>query len=61
MVLYLIGLKTNMDEHGITSRWRRLGWTILQVILLIPFSLMESLGVLWGLVTRPRGFHVVKK
>ncbi len=66
VVLYLMGLKANVDE-GIKSRRTRLlvrpaAYTLQLVLTILPvFSAMESAGVLWALVTRPNGFHVVKK
>lgn len=60
-VLYLIGLKANLDEHGIKNIWLRLYWTFMQIILLPIFSFMESCGVLWAIVKPGKGFHVVKK
>lgn len=61
LVLYLMGLKSNLDEHGIHEWWKRLGWWTLQVVLLPVFSLMESVGVFWALLRPAAGFHVVKK
>lgn len=59
--LYFTGLKANMDEHGITS-WRTRTLLTLQQLLLLPvFSAIESLGVLWAMLTPVRGFQVVKK
>lgn len=60
-ILYLTGLKANLDEYGVKNWFKRAGWFISQVVLLPFFSLLESLGVL-GAVFRPvSGFHVVKK
>lgn len=61
LVLYLMGLKANLDESGVTNWLKRMQWWALQVLLLPAFSLMESLGVLWALVWPAKGFHVVKK
>jgi len=61
IVLYLVGLKANLDEHGVTNRLKRLGWYAAQVILLPVYSLMESTGVAYALVRPHAGFHVVKK
>lgn len=61
LVLYLIGLKTNMDEHGIKKPLTRMGLTAAQLVLLPVFTVMESAGVLWGLASPANGFHVVKK
>ncbi|HSX45049.1 MAG TPA: glycosyltransferase family 2 protein [Candidatus Saccharimonadales bacterium] len=60
-VLYLIGLRANLDEYGIEGKFKRLGWSIAQVILLPVFSAMESLGVLTAIFRPVKGFHVVKK
>ena len=59
--LYITGLKANMDEHGITGWGRRTMLTLLQFVLVPVFSTMESLGVLWAMLTPVRGFQVVKK
>lgn len=61
IVLYLIGLKANLDEYRIRSFWRRLGWTFAQIILVPIFSFMEAAGVLMALLSPVSGFHVVKK
>lgn len=60
-VLYLIGLRANLDEYGITSARKRLGWSVAQVLLLPIFSTMESIGVLYAIFRPVSGFHVVKK
>jgi egghead protein (zeste-white 4 protein) len=61
VTLYLVGLKANLDEHGVTSRVKRAGWYAAQVILLPVFSAMESVGVAYALLRPHAGFHVVKK
>lgn len=60
-VLYLIGLKANLDEHGVTNRWKRAMWSVLQVVLLPAFSMMESCGILWAILQQSKGFDVIKK
>ncbi|MGH7141572.1 MAG: glycosyltransferase family 2 protein [Minisyncoccia bacterium] len=60
-VLYLMGLKANLDEYGITNKWRRLRWTVMQVVLLPAFNAMEGIGVLLAIFRPHPGFHVVKK
>jgi egghead protein (zeste-white 4 protein) len=60
-VWYVTGLKANMDEHGIKSFWKRAQLTLLQVLLLPVFCVLEALGVLWGLASQAKGFEVVKK
>jgi beta-1,4-mannosyltransferase len=59
--LYLIGLRANLDEHGITSRLRRLGWCTAQVLLLPVFTFMEGAGVLGAIFKPVAGFHIVQK
>ncbi len=59
--LYLIGLKANLDEYGITRIDKRIGWFIAQAILLPIFNVMEGLGVLAAVFKPAAGFHVVKK
>lgn len=60
-VLYLIGLKANLDEHGVRHWDNRAGWFLYQLFLLPVFSTMESLGVLAAVFRPVSGFHVVKK
>lgn len=59
--LYLIGLKVNMDEHGITGWWRRTFWTFAQLMLTPFFSVLEGVGVFMAIVKPVDGFHVIKK
>jgi egghead protein (zeste-white 4 protein) len=59
--LYITGLKANMDEHAITDWRTRTMLTALQILLLPVYSTMESLGVLWAMLTSVKGFQVVKK
>lgn len=61
LVLYLMGLKANLDESGITNKFTRLKWWVLQVGLLPVFSFLESISVAWALVKPAKGFHVIKK
>ena len=61
MTLYLIGLKANLDEHGITHPISRLGWSLAQLALTPFFSLLESAGVATAIVRPVAGFHVVSK
>ncbi|MBI3883263.1 MAG: ABC transporter permease [Sphingobacteriales bacterium] len=60
-VLYMTGLRANLDEYGVKDWWKRLGWYAAQILLLPVFSLMESLGVLAAIFRPVAGFHVVKK
>jgi egghead protein (zeste-white 4 protein) len=60
-LLYLIGLQANLDEYGITSWIKRIGWYIAQVALLPVFSFLECMGVMAALLRPVAGFHVVKK
>jgi hypothetical protein len=50
-----------MDEHGIKNVWTRIRFTLLQIVLLPVFCVLEGLGVLWGLASQAKGFEVVKK
>ena len=60
ILLYLTGLKANLDEHRVENFFKRASWYFVQIVLFPIFSLMESLAVLMAL--RPiSGFHVVKK
>ncbi len=60
-VLYMTGLRANLDEYGVKDWYKRLGWYAAQIILLPVFSFMESLGVLAAIFRPVSGFHVVKK
>ncbi|HZZ98971.1 MAG TPA: glycosyltransferase family 2 protein [Candidatus Saccharimonadia bacterium] len=60
-VLYIVGLKANLDESGILHWWKRLKWFIAQAVLLPFFSVLESVGVLFAIVRPVSGFHVVEK
>jgi beta-1,4-mannosyltransferase len=59
--LYLVGMKTNLDEHKIHNPLKRFGWYVLQAIFMPLFALWESAGVMLALVRPHAGFHVVKK
>lgn len=61
IVLYLMGLKANLDEAGIINPLVRFKWWVLQVVLLPAFSFLEGMSVLWALLNPPKGFHVIKK
>jgi len=57
----IIGLKVNLAEHGVTSRFRRTGWCLGWLMLMPVFSLMESASVAYAMVRPTNSFHVVKK
>ena len=59
--LYFIGLKANLDEYGVQSWIKRVGWYIAQLVLFPFFTLLEGLGVLMAVFRPVSGFHVVKK
>lgn len=61
IVTTIAGLRVNMDEHGIRSPLRRLGWCATWLACMPLFSLMESASVAYALARPARGFHVVKK
>lgn len=59
VMLYVIGfMRTFSLEDG---RLRFVGLLIAQVLLIPVFSLMESAGVIYGLLNPPRGFYIVQK
>ena len=60
-VLYLVGLKANLDEYRIENKLHRIGWSLAQIALLPFFSAMEGAGVLAAIFRPHAGFHVVKK
>lgn len=59
--LYIVGLRANLDEYGITKRWKRSLWFVSQVVLLPFFNFLEGSGVLAAVLRPVSGFHVVKK
>jgi egghead protein (zeste-white 4 protein) len=61
LVLYLVGLRANLDEHGVTNPFKRAFWWVAQTLALPLCSLMESMSVLWAIVKPAKGFHVIKK
>ena len=58
---YLVGLRINMDHRGIRGFWRRARLYVLQVLLIPVFALMESAGVVYGIVKPESAFHVISK
>lgn len=58
---YITGLFANMDEHGIASLRKCAQLTLLQIMLLPLFCILEGLGVAWGLISHAKEFQVVKK
>jgi egghead protein (zeste-white 4 protein) len=61
VILYLIGLKLNLEGNGNVRPLRRLRLYATQVALIPRFSLMESAAVAYGLLSPDPGFHVVQK
>jgi len=61
VVLYLIGLRANLDEYGVTRTQDRFFWTVVQIVLQPCFSFIESLGVIAAVFFPTNTFHVVKK
>lgn len=59
--MYLIGLKVNMDEYGITNRLERVKWYVIQLVCIPVFCLMEIVSALSALIRPHGGFHVVLK
>lgn len=57
--LYLVGF--GMTFRGRLPRGEQLKRLVLQVVLLPVFSFMEACGVLYGLVSPPKDFYVVRK
>jgi len=62
VMLYFIGIHTQLQYGHRLPRLHRLGYYTVAVVLIPVFSIIESLGVIYGLL-RPNvgGFHVVKK
>jgi egghead protein (zeste-white 4 protein) len=61
IAIYLIGLRANLLEHGILSLLQRIGWHIVQILLIPVFAVMEAVGVMSAFGGGSTGFHVVKK
>ena len=59
--LYFMGLKANMDAHGIKGAFLRLRWYVLLLAYLPAFTALEAAGVLTAIFRPVQGFHVVKK
>ena len=59
--LYLVGLRANLDEHGIWNLPQRVVWALAQIVLLPAFTLMEGAGVLSAILKPVQGFHVINK
>ena len=59
--LYLVGMKANLDEHGVRNAFARFFWYLLQCLFFPLCSLLESAGVVWAICRPASGFHVVKK
>jgi egghead protein (zeste-white 4 protein) len=62
VMLYFIGIRLQLDYGGPLGLLHRLGHYVGVVVLIPVFAILESLGVIYGLL-RPDvgGFHVVKK
>ena len=61
LLIYLVGLKANLEEHGVRNLIHRTGWYMYQIFLYPVFSFLESMGVVAAIVRPAPGFHVVKK
>ena len=59
--IYLLGLRANLDEHGITNPALRLWWYIVQLVLWPVYAIMETSGALAAILKPVDGFRVVKK
>ena len=57
----LVGLRVNMDDHGITGRLARLRWQVTWLACLPVFSFMEAAAVTFAMIRPTRVFHVVRK
>jgi egghead protein (zeste-white 4 protein) len=61
IVTTLVGLRVNMNEHGINNPLKRLGWCVTWLCCMPVFSLIESASVDYALARPATGFHVVRK
>jgi beta-1,4-mannosyltransferase len=60
IVMYLIGFYMNM-KHAKISLLYKLGFLITQLFLMPIFSILESLGAIYGIVNRKLDYYVIKK
>ena len=61
VVLYVVGLRVNLDAQDRRKGIHRVGWYLAQVALMPVFALMEAAGILYALARPDFGFHVVSK
>lgn len=61
LTLYVVGLRTNLNEADIDNPFERFGWLVLQLLLAPFFGVAEALGVVEGMLAPVGGFHVVRK
>jgi egghead protein (zeste-white 4 protein) len=61
IVTTLTGLRVNMTEHGIASPIRRAGITLLWLVMMPVFGLMESAAVGYATIRPAKTFEVIKK
>ena len=61
IVLYVIGLKLNLDDHGEIGWLRRVVYYAAQVMLIPVFALLEGAGVLYGIIRPTFDYHVIRK
>jgi beta-1,4-mannosyltransferase len=61
IVTTLAGLRVNMTEHGITSLPRRAAVTVLWLVIMPAFGLMESAAVGYAAIRPAKTFHVISK
>lgn len=59
VTLYLIGFLRTYDRHTLGLRYYAL--LVAQIALIPLFSMMESAGVIYGLISPPRDFYIVQK
>lgn len=57
----LVGLRINLREHGITKLSHKIGWSLVWLVCLPLFSLLEATAVAFAMVRPAGGFHVVEK
>jgi beta-1,4-mannosyltransferase len=56
-----VGLRVNLNAHGVKHRERRIGWYVLWAVMMPIFSLMEAGSIGYAMLRPNLGFHVVKK
>jgi egghead protein (zeste-white 4 protein) len=61
IAIYVLGYLVNLRDYGPVGLVKSWSYGLALVVCLPIFALMESSGVLWGILKPDKGFHVVQK